>query len=216
MPFRSCLCCAVLVLVPSIAIGQPYPSSQANGSSNGDQYVTRAEFDELLGIVKDLKTVVETSAKDTKSQLAQLRTDVNAIADLQTEDRELLRALSKTDSEGRTIPRLDAAQDSVRREIRRAVPRSLPKYGIVFLVNRMGNDQVVAVNGRTYLVMAGTHKPVRVPLGSFKVKLRNQEAQRFYVGIPNEYRTWVTIRPAGEGVFGWDDADPDYWSYASN
>jgi hypothetical protein len=155
---------------------------------------TRAEFNELVASVRDLTKSVAAMKEDTGRQLKGLRSEVEALSDIHSEDRAQLEQLAKQDKNGRSYLRLDASHEDSRNEIRQAISQSVPKVGRVRIYNELTHDQPIVINDVTYNVIARSSFDVNVPLGDFLVRLPRQPAERRTVGLPN-FATNVVIIP---------------------
>jgi hypothetical protein len=177
---------------------------------------SRAEFNELVAVVRDLTAsvaAIKTTGEDTANQLRELRSEVAAISDIQVEDRVQLDQLAKTDKNGRSYLRLDASHEDSREEIRQAISKSVPSTGRVTIYNEMANDQLIAINNETHKVLAKSRTTIDVPLGDFTVRLAGQSPERRSVGLPN-FETNVTIVPDySRVVVERVVSGPTYWAY---
>jgi hypothetical protein len=202
----------------------PPESDQSATGQNTSEQITRAEFNELVGAVRSLTANVtvmhgdvvniKKELADTKSELAKLHNELNALTDLQLEDRAQIDQVAKRDSNGRSFIRLDASHAPTRLELRQAVEASMPDQGTVTVVNKMATAQVIAVNGTSYEVLANTYREIPVPLAPFKVQLRNQQPEtRFFP--PKQEAATVTIQPQPSApvVTEWINTTPVYYSY---
>lgn len=176
---------------------------------------SRAEFNELVAVVNQIAKNAKAEKEFTAKQLAELRTAVDSVTDLQVEDRELLDQLSQRDENGRSYLRIDASHEPTRLELQRAIDATIPDDGMVIVDNKMNSAQLIAINGTTYEVLGNTDRRIPVPLGPFKVQLRNQSETRFFP--PKKYEATVTIQPQWVApiVTHWISAGPTYYSYVS-
>lgn len=179
------LLCAGIALLPACVRGQDLPA---------DQPLTRKDFSELNNNLGELTKSIQQMKGDSEKRLTQLEEQVRVLSDYRGEDRAMLEQLAKMDKNGRSYVRLDTSHAPTRNELRRAVSASVPTYGVVTIVNKMGHDQTIAINGKTYDVIVDTDRDVRVPVGEFRVKLPNQQTLVRYVGLPH-YQANVVIRP---------------------
>jgi hypothetical protein len=116
------------------------------------------------------------------------------LSDLQASDRQALEQIAKKDDTGKSYIRIDASHEPTRNELRRAMIESSPKTGTVIIRNTMNTDEPVAINGKTYDVLAKTEREVAVPYGDFRVKVRNKPCQTRSFSFPKT-ETVVTIVP---------------------
>jgi uncharacterized protein YlxW (UPF0749 family) len=162
--------------------GQPSPNDP----------VTREQFDQLMAKVDSMQK------------------DIQALSDIHEEDRAQLAQLAKRDKNGRSYVRLDTSQEPMRRELLRAVKGVVPATGIVTIDNQMHSEQLIAINGKTYEVMAQTTRDVPVEYGQFRVRLPYQKTEVRHFDFPNETAV-VRIQPAE--TVRWISNSPIYYDY---
>lgn len=197
---RIVMLCAGIALLSNNAMGQ------------AGQPVTRDEFNQLVQSVRELAADAKANKEDTKTQLAALRAEVASVTDIQSEDRAQLAQLAKKDKNGRSYLRIDASHEPTRIELQHAIKQTMPSYGTVIFVNKMGHDQTFSVNGTTHTVIADSRLPVTVPVGAFQVRLPNQQPVTRYI-LPN-LDAQIVIRPQeiASNAIHWI-TDPVYYVY---
>jgi hypothetical protein len=197
---RIVMLCAGIALLSNNAMGQDGPP------------VTRDEFNQLVQTVHELAAGVKQNADDTKNRLAELQAVVASVSDIQSEDRAQLAQLAKKDKNGRSFVRLDASHEETRLEVQHAVARSMPVSGKVVLVNDMGHDQLVAVNGITYNVIADSRREIPTEVGAFRIRLPGQQTEIRYLLPFKDTKIRIHPQEIATNTIRWIN-EPIYYVY---
>lgn len=200
MNSKALMGCAAVVLVTAFA---------ATGAESDNDLASRVRIleENLAGLTDQVGTLsgnttqLIKAAQDNATKLAENYDRVNELTDKINaqleEQRQLLGAVAGWDSNHKPFVRLNSimnGSDEARSEVRRAVERSIRRWGTLTLVNRMGSAQDIVVNGSQHRVLAGASLEVRVPVGTVSLRLPGQNIVNWSVSPPS-YRQTVEITP---------------------
>ena len=154
------------------------------------EFVSREEFDSSQEAVRNQSVQMQILSERLDS-LASENSDRLA------KQEQILSAISHIDSEGTAIPNMSANMansSEFRAKMSQAVHASVQQEGQFTVVNKMGVEQEVAVNGQQHRLMPGATQTFKVAVGTVTTRLAGQDIDTWTVGAP-DYCQSVDIVP---------------------
>lgn len=164
--------------------------------------------EQLVELVLQIRRAVEYNTRffrenDTKiKQLTEDIEDANTLINQQLEQqRKILNEISAQDYDTgqyqSRLPNLNSMMDrdpSFADDFGQAVKRTYPKYGTLKLVNKVGRDQAIWVNGQRHVIISGATVTLTVPREPVTVQLPGEAPTYWTFGTPH-FELSLDVKP---------------------
>lgn len=175
--------------------------------AHGQNAAPDPQISELLRIVKK----IDADNGDIKSRLAALEMKVEAVTNLQVEDRAQLHEIAQQDKDGRSYLRLDTSHEPTKLQLRQAMNEVAPTTGELTVRNDTDYGRYISINGETKFVMGRDFIKVSVPVGELRYRIHGEAAQTKYLGYPG-YSGEIRLTPKVVR-YEWISSTPLYGTY---
>jgi len=146
---------------------------------------------------------VKAQSGDIKELEAKFMKAMEALRDESERQREILDAISGTDSSGNRVLKLRpimSRSPQFRQEMTDAVHETMRQQGTVRIRNEMGTTSTLLVNRQQYSIAPYAILDIAVPVGTLTTELVGYEAPKNWTIGPPNYTQAIDIRPSDNPV----------------